>query len=497
MAAATEVTRPRVLIVDLNNFARYPTISVGYIARVLRDAALDVAVFSPFTHGWHGVVREPPVRPWGPIEQWVRHASATSENRFVKKARAAITAKRHPIPSRDVERLITQFKLALQDADVVIVSAYLMYREVCEQICAVSSAAGVPVLIGGPYFSQRETAEQWHSIPGLTALVASEAEHDLVELVEATHLRESLDRFDGVFSDPETFRPAPPLKALDEVPFPDFDDFPWENYPARIIPIITGRGCGWGACRFCSDVTSTSGRTYRSRRPENVLAEIGHQSWRYATNLFVFTDLKLNSNHEMWTSLIQGIRGAAPDAEWVCAVHVGEDDDTLSAETLQSAAEAGLRRVTTGLESGSQRILDVMKKGAQVERSAAFVRAADAAGISVRATMILGYPGETAEDVLASAELLESLQDGFDRVALNRFQLMTGTRIHREIERNPERFPDLRIVEADHGMAQLQHSFAPNALPSYRAAVRRLFAVAHRINRKQLKPESRVFDGVM
>ena len=490
--------RPRVLIVDLNNFARYPTLSVGYMVRVLRDASLDVSVFSPFTHGWHGVVREPPARPWSLADQWLRHASATSNNAVVRRVRALASAERQPIRSRDVGRLVGKLREALDDVDVVVISTYLMYREACQQISAACLAAGIPVLIGGPYFAQRETSETWQSMQGVTALIAGEAEPYLVELVEAAYKSERLTDFDGVFDEAGDFQAAPPLGSLSDLPFPDFDDFPWQNYPSRIIPIIAGRGCGWGVCQFCSDITSTSGRTFRSRSGEHVLSEVQHQAIRYGARLFVFTDLKLNSNLRTWRSIIAGIQTAAPGAEWVCAVHVGtEDDNGLDDGTLERAAAAGLRRVTTGLESGSQRILDSMSKGTKVGRSAAFVRSADAAGISVRVTMILGYPGETADDVLASAELLESLRPNLDRVALNRFQLMTGTRLHRAVERNPWRYPDLEIVEADHGMAQLTHSFAPNSNRAYRAAVRRLLVAVHRINRKPLKPASRVFDGVM
>ena len=61
---------------------------------------------------------------------------------------------------------------------------------------------------------------------------------------------------------------APPLADLDRLPFPDYSQFPWSKYPNIIVPMITGRGCGWGVCTFCSDVTSTAGRRFRSRSPK-------------------------------------------------------------------------------------------------------------------------------------------------------------------------------------------------------------------------------------
>src|SRR5206468_2001014 len=83
--------------------------------------------------------------------------------------------------------------------------------------------------------------------------------------------------------------PPQPLRDLDSVPFPDYSGFPWEAYPRPMAPILTGRGCGWGACTFCSDVTSSVGRTFRSRSVANVLDEIQWQSRRHAVRHFVFT----------------------------------------------------------------------------------------------------------------------------------------------------------------------------------------------------------------
>src|SRR5690606_13915213 len=111
--------------------------------------------------------------------------------------------------------------------------------------------------------------------------------------------------------------PAPPLATLDDLPFPDYSDFPWQKYPNRIVPVLTGRGCGWGACTFCSDVASSAGRTFRSRSLACVLGEIHRHYVQYATNLFVMVDLKLNSNLEVWHALIDGIQVAAPAAQWV------------------------------------------------------------------------------------------------------------------------------------------------------------------------------------
>jgi len=385
----------RVLIVDLNNFSRYPTIAVGYLAAVLRVAGMEVKVYSPLSSGVSGVVREPPVRPWSLIDQKLRYWSAVSSNQVVKELRERFAAMNGPQLARQTIDTFRDFQRCIHadtPFDVVLVSTYLMYHDLCVEICRECSRASIPVLVGGSYFSQPEVISEWIRIPGLTALIGGEVEPYLTEIVRSAAAREPLSHYAGVFvPGASPYHPAPPLQDLDAVPFPDYTDFPWHKYPNKIIPLISGRGCGWNACTFCSDVTSTAGRTYRSRSPDNVIGEIEHQSRRHTSNLFVFTDLKLNSNLAVWSALLSRFQAASPNARWVAAVHVGADDPNgLSARELQAARGAGLVRVTTGLESGSQAVLDRMAKGTDLGTTSIFLRSASDAGISVRTTMILG-----------------------------------------------------------------------------------------------------------
>ena len=71
-------------------------------------------------------------------------------------------------------------------------------------------------------------------------------------------------------------------------------------------------------------------------------------------------------------------------------------DNGLTRDELQAAYDSGMRRISCGLETGSQRVNDSMAKGTQIERTSQFIRDAHAVGLSVRATMMLGYPGRRA-----------------------------------------------------------------------------------------------------
>lgn len=497
--ASARLGAPRVLIIDLNNFARYPSIAVGYLSAVLRSDGIGVTVLSPLARGFTGVGRESPVRPWGLMDQKLRYRTAVSTSPVIQGLRSALARRALPQLSRDPRAFVKEIRgSVVEGIDVVIVSTYLMYQDLCRLVCAICAEKNIPVILGGPYFAQPETVVEWLPMEGLTAIVGGEPEPFLGDLVRTAADRGKLGRFPGVSTrESPAGKPAPPLLELDGVPFPDYSDYPWNLYAKPIVPMITGRGCGWGVCSFCSDITSSAGRTFRSRSSENVLSELGHQAAKHDVRSFVFTDLKLNSNLPVWRSLISTIQQAVPGSRWICSIHVGPGENGLSATELREASLAGLTRLTTGLESGSQRVLDSMKKGTNLADVSKTLRSASAAGISVRTTMILGYPGEQAGDVLESAAFVERHADVLDRVMLNRFQLVVGTRIHHAVEANGNGHSGLRVLGVNHSMAQLAHDYAPAQESSYHRAVYRLLEAVHRINRKKLPHAAREFEGVM
>ncbi len=494
----------KVLLVDLNNFARYPTLSIGYMAAVLRAADVDVSVFSPLMVGVGGVTRE--VRPhrFSLLMAKLNHHAATSRSKRVRQWRDELAASRASDITSHHDAVVRGFNdaLARHKPDAVMVSTYLMYRDVCERVCTLCKQHGIPMVIGGPYFSQPEIIEDWARIDGLSALAAGEVELELPAILQTVLSGKDPASHPGIVVADSRGRArggmAPPLKELDAVPFPDYSDFPWSAYPNRIVPIITGRGCAWGVCSFCSDVTSTAGRTYRSRSPTNVLAEIAKHHREHGISRFVFTDLKLNSSVDMWRAIAAGLQDAAPQGQWIGAVHVGsEPDNGLSSADLQAAAKAGCVRLTTGLETGSQRLADLMKKGTRREAVSDFLNNATAAGISTRCTMIIGYPGETADDVHLSAEFLERHEQAIERITLNRLQVIMGTALHRRLRNHPERHALFKIVHEDARQARVDHRYDVVETSPHRKAVMRLLAAVHRINRKELSQRAKEFEGVM
>lgn len=484
------------LVVDLNNFARYPTLAVGYLASALRRGGYDVSVLSPLASRFP-TMKE---RQWGWWDYAQRRVYFATHPAVIRMHDALADRRRKwvtradPRVAKETARVMDELR-----PDALLLSAYLDYGSAVGELARIAAAQGVPVLLGGPAFNMPEVAAEWVGIAGLTAIVAAEVDHSLPQLVDAAISGADLSTFPGVYLPDGRRGPAArPLRSLDALPVPDFEGFPWHLYPNRVIPVMTGRGCGWGHCTFCSDVKVVNGLTFRSRPPEAVLDELEEQSSRYGTRDVIFLDIKLNSDLGTWRGIIDGFQARVPGGRWIGTVHVqSSGENGLSRDELDAAAHAGLTRISFGLETGSQRMNNLMAKGTSTERMSQFLADAHAAGISVRATAILGYPGETAADLDETTRFLDTHARFLDRVQMSRFTPLPGTRFHELYEHHPERFNGLTDVRWDYRLRRGTYRYRHASDPSYRKAKARLLKTVYGINRCQLRPGAECFDGLM
>lgn len=488
------------LIVDLNNFSRYPTLSVGYLVAILRNNNVKVDVLSPFAKGVVGYPRLTRARKRDLYYSYLKHWLAVTPNTLLKKIRAIVKKAFQPGGTDDKEVILNYFQELLENnPDVVLISAYTMYFDICHEISKICNQRNIPVIVGGSAFVEPQIAKLWDSIPGVSVVYLGEPEFHLMKIIEDLVDGKDVSQYSGVYVEQtEVNLPAAPISPLDMLPFPDFSDFPWVSYPNRVIPIMTGRGCEWDICTFCSDVVTASGRSFRSRSIENIMTEIKSHKAKFNATLFVFLDLKLNSDLYVWRELIFRIPHVIPDAQWTASIHVDNRiDNGLSREDLYRAHAAGLVRITCGLESGSPRILKLMAKGIKLKRLSTFLKNAHEAGVSVRMTTIIGYPHEEPEDVDLTTQFIEEHSKYIERIVLNRFTLMPNTPIERILKSQPQDFPFIKTNGLDLHSAIIPHVNQKLATKDYYIAVFRLIRAIHKINQHPLKESAQEFEGVM
>jgi radical SAM superfamily enzyme YgiQ (UPF0313 family) len=308
-----------------------------------------------------------------------------------------------------------------------------------------------------------------------------------------------LARFSGLtLPDGQTTTPAPPLRQLDDVPMPDYTDFPWDRYRVRIVPLMTGRGCQWDRCHFCSDVFTVNGRTFRTRSIENVLLEMQEQARRHGTTSFLFHDLKLNSYPDMIRGIASNVQSYVNGAEWIGTVHVDlRKDNGVSRRDLFSAVSGGMRRINFGLESGSQALLDRMDKGTSVARNSEFIRDAFDAGLSVRCSMFKGYPGETADDMEKTRLFLEKHAPYLDRIRFSDFSLLADTPIYQIIKGKEAEITGFKVTKNIRAKARSNYINKRTDHLAYSNALRKVLRIVHAINSRPIRSAARQFDGVM
>ena len=194
----------------------------------------------------------------------------------------------------------------------------------------------------------------------------------------------------------------PYLTDMDDVPFASkfikehldvYDYFqPVATYPE--IQIFTGRGCQF-QCNFCLYPQTMHGHGYRQRSPENIVDE-----FEYIVNNFpevkevVIEDDTFTVDTKRVVKFCHLIRkkGINKKIRWMCNARV-----TLDYQTMVEMPKAGCRLLLPGFESGSQQILDNIKKGTKVKDFKPFVDNARKAGMQVHGCFIVGNKGETRE----------------------------------------------------------------------------------------------------
>ena len=126
-----------------------------------------------------------------------------------------------------------------------------------------------------------------------------------------------------------------------------------------------------------------------------------------------------------------------------------------------------------------------------------FVRDASEAGVSVRTTAMLGYPGEEASDIDRTVAFLRDHERYLDRVRLSRFKAIPGTRFETCYRRRPNRYKSMTGFRWNYRYARASYTYEEAKRPSYRKSKAEMLRCVYRINHKPLRLGAEAFDGLM
>jgi hopanoid biosynthesis associated radical SAM protein HpnJ len=204
---------------------------------------------------------------------------------------------------------------------------------------------------------------------------------------------------------------APPIHDLDAFPYVtdvyarhltiDHYDIGYLLHP--YVSLYTGRGCR-SRCTFCLWPQTIAGHTYRTRSVDHVVAEMAHaQALFPQVREFFFDDDTFTDDRPRAEAIARGLGKLG--LTWSCNAKAN-----VPFETLRTMRDNGLRLLLVGFETGSQQILNNIKKGTRIDRAHEFAKDCRRLGIAMHGTFILGLPGETQatiEQTIAFAKAID------------------------------------------------------------------------------------------
>jgi anaerobic magnesium-protoporphyrin IX monomethyl ester cyclase len=220
----------------------------------------------------------------------------------------------------------------------------------------------------------------------------------------------------------------PFIEDLDVLPFPSRDSFWNDTKYLDFGHVITGRGCPF-ACAYCASPLLWQ-RTARFRSIANVINELDFLQTNYAPPVIHFADDTFTLDNRRAKEICRQIINRRLKIRWVCDTRA----DHLDKELIALMKQAGCIRIKIGVESGSDRILKILRKGVNKEKIRQGVGLIKEAGLPLTVYLMIGFPQETNEDLKQTIELARELDA--DYYSLSVLAPYYGTQVWHDLEKS-------------------------------------------------------------
>lgn len=226
----------------------------------------------------------------------------------------------------------------------------------------------------------------------------------------------------------------PLIEDLDKIPFPSFDLIKLKKYSFPFLkkrpyaPLITSRGCPY-SCTFCSK--SIFGRKIRFRSIENVIVEIEYL-YSIGVREIQISDDTFNIDSKRAIDICNKIIETNLDISLSCPVGFRVDRD--NAELFKVMKRTGFYLVALGAESGSQGVLNQIKKDIRISETKQSVEDAKRLGIQTLCYFIIGLPSEKEGDIVKTIKFAKDIDSDYAKFSL--FTPLPGSELFGTLERD-------------------------------------------------------------
>lgn len=279
------------------------------------------------------------------------------------------------------------------------------------------------IVFGGPHLTifPEQTLQE---ISEIDIGVVGEGEITFFELVDALDNKKDIAKINGVVyrAKKKVTKTSPRelTRDIDNLPIPARDLLPMKAYkPAptyyKRLPsyiMLTSRGCPFN-CAYCSKVFGTH---YRFHSIDRIISEMEELIYRYGAKEIIFRDDTFTINKDHVKALCDKImeRKLHKKIKWTCMTRV----NLVDYELLKLMKTAGCWSIHYGVESGSQRLLDLIQKGITIGQVKQTFRWTRISGIETKAFFMLGLPTETREESLKTIQFTKELDPDWIQVTI-------------------------------------------------------------------------------
>ena len=280
-------------------------------------------------------------------------------------------------------------------------------------------------VVGGPHVTL-VPKEFLKDVTTVDVVVVGEGEYAMLEISEAFEGKRKFSQILGIAYrqiGEVIINPTRPfMQQLDELPYPAYDLVDMELYLSpkkigyrsfqdRAISMITSRGCPFNCC-FCA-VHLHMGQNFRTHSAKYVLDHIQYVVDKFKVKNIFFEDDNLTLDIKRFEAICDGIIERRIKIGW--ETPNGVRADFLNLDLLKKMKLSGANSIFVGVESGDQQILDnVICKSLDLNRVVQFAKDAKQIGLKTGAFYIIGFPGETKENMQRTVDFALELKRKYD-----------------------------------------------------------------------------------
>ncbi len=273
---------------------------------------------------------------------------------------------------------------------------------------------------------------------GADFIIQGEGEVTLKELIDHLQNNQTFELLQGIVYRKEAETVVNPKRAvfkqLDEFPMPAWDLVDVESYRTvwaeknreLSLNIATTRGCPY-KCNWCAK--PIYGNRYNSHTPGYIVKHLSFLKENYGVSSFWMCDDIFGLKPNWVQEFNKELKANYLSISYVIQSRV---DLLLKEDTIDALAESGLKEVWVGAESGSQKILDAMDKGTQVEEIHRATELLKDKGIRVAFFIQFGYLGETKEDINKTIAMIKELLP--DNIGISVSYPLPGTKFYDKVK---------------------------------------------------------------